>query len=94
MQLATAEAIDRRVSLDITPNLPTTPVLVSQLVGGAQSPIEWQPVIASRQSSNKDGRATDSCPSLLDYSVKVITGCHSIGLCAPYLETNTGVRSW
>ena len=40
--------------------------------GGTRSPIEWQPVIASPQSSNKDGRATDSCFTLI--------GAHQCGV--------------
>ena len=39
---------------------------------GAQSPIEWQLVITSPQSSNKDGRATDSC--------FVLIGAHQCGV--------------
>ena len=61
-------------SLDIKSNLPTTPVLVSQLVGGEQSPIELE--TSDRhpqlQSSNKDGRATDSCFTLI--------GAHQCGV--------------
>ena len=47
-------------------NLPTTPVLVFQLVEGARSPIEWQPVIASPQLTNYNGRATHSCFALIE----------------------------
>ena len=40
--------------------------------GGAQSPIKWQSVIASPQSFNNDGRATDSCFTLI--------GAHQCGV--------------
>ena len=61
LQLATAEAIDQR-SITGFYAKPTNYTNVGVSVGwGARIPIERQQVIASPQSSKKDGRATDSC---------------------------------
>ena len=55
--------------------------LLLVVVVGARSPIEWQPVIASPQSSSKDGRATDSCFALI--------GAHQCGVLMVDVWRNT-----
>ena len=45
--------------------VPTTPVLVSQLVGGQEALLNGNQGSPPPQSSNKDGRATDSCFALI-----------------------------
>ena len=103
MQVATAEAIDRRVITGITPNPPTTPVLMTRwgvecLTWGGyrssqSSTINHQYTTLMSPNQGKKQLSVALQPSLDDWG-EAITGCHSIGLRAPHQLRHQYWCSW